>query len=134
MLTTIEKFRTVEAIARELKIPQSKVSEVLAFLSNVDLVKKERGIFLPGVSRIFLGNDSPMITRHHSNWRLRAMESFDRNPLDDIHLSTLLSFAAKDLLRMKERIVKNIEETRAISRESSPEEELYCFAVDFFKV
>jgi uncharacterized protein (TIGR02147 family) len=134
ILITIEGCRTKEAIASYLRLPPEKVSEVLEFLRAVGLVRVEKGQIMPGVSRIFLGNDSPMISRHHSNWRVRAIESLDRNLGSDVHLSTLLSFSKQDVLRMKEQIVKGIEQTRAIARESSPEEELYCFCVDFFKL
>jgi hypothetical protein len=75
-----------------------------------------------------------MISRHHSNWRMRAIEALDRNLASDIHLSTLLSISKQDVVKIKEQVLKSINQTRGLARESVPEEELYCFAVDFFKV
>jgi len=134
ILVTIEGCRTKDAIADHLRLPMEKVSQVLEFLRASGLVRIEKGQILPGVSRIFLGSDSPMISRHHANWRVRAIESLDRTLDTDIHLSTLLSVAKKDVLKMKEQIIKGIEQTRGIARDSTPEEELYCFNLDFFKV
>jgi uncharacterized protein (TIGR02147 family) len=134
VLSTIENYRTREAMAAELRVPLERVSEVVEFLRSVGLLRSEKGRLYPGISRIFLGNDSPMIARHHSNWRIRAIESFDRNLNSDVHLSTLVSISKTDVLRIKEQVVKGIERTREMARESVPEETLYCFCVDFFKV
>lgn len=134
ILVTIEGFQTKDAIATYLRVPPEKIAEVIEFLRSVGLVRNEVGRIKPGIARIFLGSDSPMISQHHTNWRIRAIESLDRDKNSAVHLSTLMSFGKKDLLRMKEQIVKSIEETRSIARESTPEEELYCFCVDFFKI
>lgn len=134
ILVTIQEYCTKEAVASRLRLPLEKVSSIVEFLRSVDLVRFEKGRIVPGVPRIFLGSDSPMISRHHSNWRVRAIESLDRNEGSDVHLSTLVSFSKADLLRLKEQIIKGIERARAIARESSPEEEVYCFNVDFFRI
>ncbi|OFZ80190.1 MAG: hypothetical protein A3K03_04660 [Bdellovibrionales bacterium RIFOXYD1_FULL_44_7] len=134
ILTSIAGYQTKEAVAGYLRLPVKKVSDVLDFLCSVGLVRVEAGQFKLGVARIFLGNDSPMILRHHSNWRMRAIESLDRNLESDVHLSTIMSFSKKDLLRLKEQVIKGIEQTRSQARDSVPEEEIYCFCVDFFRL
>ena len=134
ILVTIEKFQTKEAIYNHLKLSPKRVALVIEFLCSVGLIQLEGHKLHPGVTRLFLGSDSPMISRHHINWRMRAIESLDREVTNEIHLSTLMSFSKRDLLRMREQIVKGIEDTRSVARESTPEEELYCFNVDFFKI
>jgi uncharacterized protein (TIGR02147 family) len=134
ILVTIQKFQTREAIADHLALPPRKVGEVLEFLQSAGLVQSNGGRLTAGLNRLCLGSDSPMIARHHTNWRMRAIDSLDHDPASDVHISTLLSFSEKDLLKLKEQVVNSIEGTRGIARVSSPEEVLYCFCVDFFKV
>jgi uncharacterized protein (TIGR02147 family) len=134
MLVMVPEYRTREAISRYLKLTLEKVSETLKFLTSVGLVKNEGGKYSPGVSRIFLGNDSPMITRHHTNWRMRAIDSLDRDLKNDLHLSTVLSLSHEDAIHLKEFLVKSIQKAREIAASSSKDQEVQCLCVDLFKV
>ncbi len=134
ILITIAQYQTKEAIAAYFKVSKKRIAEIIEFLDSVGLIQIDGPQVKSGVARIFLGSDSPMIAKHHTNWRMRAIDSLDQEPTSAVHLSTLLSVSKKDVLRMKEQIIKSIEETRGIARESVPEEELFCFNVDFFRV
>ena len=134
ILVTIREFQTREAIANYLSLKMEQVNRVLEFLVQTGLVISAKGKLTPGVSRMFLGNDSPMIAKHHTNWRVRAIDSLDKDLKTDVHLSTVVSLSSEDVLRIKEKIVKDIESTRAIIKDSANENEIHCFCVDFFKV
>ena len=134
ILVTIPAYQSRDAIEGYVRLPRPRLNEVLDFLRAVGLVKVEGERVTPGVSRIFLGNDSPMITRHHTNWRVRAMESLDRDFKHDLHFSTVVSIAAEDALKMKELLVKSIESARAVATRSTQETELQCLCVDLFRV
>ena len=109
------------------------MAEVAAFLCSIGLTVQSRGRLQPGQARIFLGSDSPSIGKHHTNWRMRAIDSLDRVHNADLHLSTVVSLSKKDVGRVKEMLIKNLETARAVIKES-PAEELHCLALDFFQV
>jgi len=132
--STISELQTKEALAKYFGFSGERISEIVAFLESVGLVESTHGKLKPGVSRLFLGSDSPMIARHHTNWRMRAIDSLDKGIKEDLHFSTVVSLASEDILKMKEYLVKSIESARAIVRESKAEEELYCFCLDYFRV
>ncbi len=44
-----------------LELSPQQLTDALHFLVSVGLIKEVKGRYLPGTSRIFLGNDSPMI-------------------------------------------------------------------------
>lgn len=134
ILTLIKTLQTKDALRAHLNLSMEKIGEVLEFLRSAGLVTIEHGIIKSVTSRIFLGNDSPMIVRHHTNWRLRAIDSLDKGLEKDVHLSTVVSLNGEDVLRIKEKIIKDIESTRAMVKESENETDVYCFNVDFFKV
>ncbi|MFL5813841.1 MAG: TIGR02147 family protein [Bdellovibrionia bacterium] len=134
ILVMMPEYRTREAISKYLRMPSEKVSEALKFLTSVGLVKSDGSKYLPGVSRIFLGNDSPMISKHHTNWRMRAIDSLDRDLKNDLHLSTVLSLSREDVIHLKELLAKSIDKGRDIAAKSLKDEEVHCLCVDLFKI
>ena len=100
------------------------------------LVSREGDHYLPGTSRVHLGTSSPMITRHHINWRMQAIGALEREdgrPNDALHYSSVVSVATDDVLKIKSLLVKAIENTKKVVRESG-EEELHSICLDFFRV
>jgi hypothetical protein len=128
---SVPTLRTRESLKNYFSLSDETVLQALEFLTSVGLVEKKGDHYVQGVTRLFLGKDSPMIKRHHSNWRTRAMHSLDLALDKNLHFSTVVSLSKEDLLIIKEKLVKAIEETRGIIRESK-EETVCCFAVDFF--
>lgn len=133
ILLTIKEFQNKDAIARHLGISAKRTAEILEFLISIGLAQNKDGRFTVGTARMHLGHDSPMITRHHINWRLQAIQSLENESGADLHYSSVVSIAAKDIEKIKSLLVKSIENTKALIRDS-PEEELHSFCLDFFKV
>ena len=133
-MITIKEFRNKDSIAKQLQLPIKKVNTALEFLTRIGLINYSNGKYNPGMNRIFLGKDSNMILQHHTNWRLKAVDSLNKDLDSNLHLSTVVSIAEKDVLLIKEYLVKCINDARAMIRESSPEEKLYCFNLDFFEI
>src|SRR5262249_15621803 len=126
--TSIPEYQTREALADGLGLAIALVSECLEFLVEQGLVRHERGRFQIGPVRMHLGTDSPMISRLHANWRLQALQSLER-PLSretsNLHYSTVLTISHDDAKRVRETLLRAIDETERIFR-PSPEEVVYC--------
>ena len=73
------------------------------------------------------------IRRHHTNWRNQAITSIDKNEEEALHYSSVLSMADKDVPKIKEIMIKAIEECREIIKVSK-EERLQIITMDFFKI
>lgn len=128
------KLRTRDALVDHFNLPIERINEILEFLISINLVVRQGNRFEVGVGRIFLGSDSSMILKHHTNWRMKAIESLDRTFKTDIHFSSVVTLSSSDVRKIKEQLIKYIEDIRGIVRESSRDEELYSFCLDFFKV
>lgn len=124
-------MRTPGAIAKHFDLSLTKAIEILDFLTSVGLVKKEGGNFLPGDVRIHLDHDSPMISKHHTNWRMQAIKSLERETTQELHYSGVISLSHEDLPRVREEMVKALEKIRAIVK-GSKDETVYCYALDLF--
>lgn len=131
ILTSIPSFQSVESIVERLRLPRERVQENLKFLVDTGLVLQKGARFMIGTTRIHLSADSLQIQRHHSNWRSQAVISLDRSSAEDLHYSSVISLSKQDRPRVKEILIKAIEECRAIIRES-PEEDLHVITLDSF--
>jgi uncharacterized protein (TIGR02147 family) len=134
--TSVPEYQTRDTIARALGLAPNLVTECLDFLIEHGLVVIKQSRFIIGPVRMHLGSDSSMISRLHANWRLQALQALERpasqsNP--DLHYSTVLTLSLDDAKRVKETLLRAIDETERIFR-PSPEEVIYCVGMDWFRV
>lgn len=130
---TIQGLRSREALAGHLALPIAKVTEVLDTLMAMGLVEKSDAGYTSARQQIRLGNDSKNILRHHTNWRLQAAESLDREQLTDLHYSGVVSLSRDDVVKIKSLLLDAIQRAQSIVRDSN-EEELCAIAVDWFSM
>lgn len=133
VLVSIPNIDSKDAIARTLKVSNKRVAEVLEFLCRVGLVAEKKGKYSVGVNRIHLGSDSPHIGKHHTNWRFKAINSLDAPSDQDLHYSSVVTMSEKDAEKIRKILIEAIESVRAVVR-ASPEENIYCYGLDFFPV
>jgi uncharacterized protein (TIGR02147 family) len=134
VLISVSKMQTTDALAQYLKLPLEKVATVLDFLISVGLAKYEKGRYRVGANRIHLPNHSPFIAKHHTNWRIRAIHSLEREwSEDNLHYSSVVSCSAKDAVVIKSQILATIEKIRDTVKKSG-EEVVLCYCLDLFEV
>lgn len=133
ILLSIPKYQTPKAISEYLRIPINKVHDVISFLIETGLAQQEGERYFIGQTRIHLDKNSIQIRRHHTNWRNQAMVSIDKNDEEDLHYSSVISMGKKDVQLLKEKLMRAIEECRAIIKDS-PEEQLEVLTIDLFKI
>jgi uncharacterized protein (TIGR02147 family) len=134
--TSIPALQTRDALASALSLAPSLVNECLEFLTEHGLVAAKNNKYEIGPVRMHLGADSPMISRLHANWRLQAMQSMERpvtRNASDLHYSTVLTISHDDAKRVREALLRAVDETEKIFR-PSPEEVVYCVGMDWFRV
>ncbi|OFZ56347.1 MAG: hypothetical protein A2428_07725 [Bdellovibrionales bacterium RIFOXYC1_FULL_54_43] len=131
---TIPSLRTKEALARNFELRLPTVVKVLEFLTSVGLAEHRGNEYFPGLANIYVGNDSPLITQHHTNWRMRAIASLDPHNVWDLHYSAVVSIPKADFDKLKALFVKTIEEARRHWTEAKNEDQLCAVSVDWFRV
>lgn len=133
MMVAIPEFQTPQAMSRHLNLPREKVMEVITFLEETGLIQRKGAHYEIGITKIHLSKDSPQIQRHHTNWRMQAIRSIDINESADLHYSTVVSMSRTDTPKVKEILIKAIEECRSVIRDSK-EEKIQSICIDFFGV
>lgn len=133
MLTSIADFQTVHSIATRLNYSQEKLLEVLNFLIESGLVKKERNLYkyIPG--NLHLESNSPFIKNHHSNWRLKSIEDVSRGNSKSLHYSSVVSCSERDFQKIQDLMVSTIKKIREIVKDSK-DEKVFCYSLDGFSI
>lgn len=133
LFTSIEKGVTTDEVVQKFSITRAKAAEILRFLTSTGLCVEEKGLFTQGVQRTHLDRTSPYIQRHHSNWRVKAIQRSDNLEDDELMFTGPLSISYSDFTKVREKIVDLIKEVSNTVKESDPEE-VACFNVDLFWV
>lgn len=136
LLTSIPEFQSVDALSNRLDLPKSLVSQVVEFLLSVGLCVEEDGKLKMGPSRTHIGADSPLIGRHHANWRFKAIERVGRvskSSESELIFTSPLTIATRDAAEAREILLQAIEKISARVEGGDPEK-LFCLNVDWFEV
>lgn len=129
--TSINDFNTVEQISSRLKIKKEKTQEVLNFLVKSGLVQSELGAYKLGPQRTHVDRNSPHVVKHHSNWRVKAIQRCENLNEEELMFSGPLTISKKDFKIIREKIVSLISSVSETVKETQPEDLAY-FGVDLF--
>ena len=132
-LVSIPELQTKEKLAEYLGLPIATIAEGLTFLVESGLVTYENGRYTSGKLQIHLEKESYHIGKHHSNWRMRAIASLDRDTSEDIHYSAVLTCKKKGIEEIRQRLVSEIKGiVETVSQSPSPDEEGCALVIDLF--
>ena len=131
LFTSVEDGQTMEAVAEKLSLTRAKTAEILAFLKSTQLCLEENGKFRMNTQHIHLGVNSPFLSRHHLNWRMKAMQRADDLNEEELMFTSPISISRKDFKKIREEIVALIKSTSTIIKHS-PAEDVACLNLDLF--
>jgi uncharacterized protein (TIGR02147 family) len=133
VMTSVPSLQTVEALSSHLQLSPALVKGYLETLEIMGLVVHIGGKYLITSRRIHLGTDSPLLAKHHVNWRLRAMQALDGRGESLLHYSSVISLSTRDALSIREILMKALEQQETILK-LSKEEAVYSLSMDFFRL
>lgn len=131
--TAIDDGQTLDQIAKLFEITRSKAEEVLNFLVTTGICELQGSKYKMGKSVVFISNESPLVVKHHTNWRMKAIQKMDTRDKAELFYSSPMSVSRTDFLKIRELLVKAVEDSLTICRDS-PAEEVICLNIDYFKV
>ena len=132
MAISIPELQTKEALAEYFRLPLKEVANALEFLTTAGLSEIHHGRYKVGPSHIHLGHEADNINKHHTNWRLQAMDSLFRSTPEDLHYSVVFSLSRADVELFRERFIQLIK-SNIKDVGPSTEEALYVTCIDFFE-
>jgi uncharacterized protein (TIGR02147 family) len=133
VLVTIARFRTRESIAERLQLPLTTVKRATEFLLACGLLDEKKGELVTGRRRLHLPGNSPHVAKHHTNWRLQAMQSLSEVAPLDMHYSAAVTISNDDVEKIREILIQAVSRLNDTVRDSV-EEDIFAFAMDFYRL
>lgn len=133
VLLSVPRYQTPDAIAVRLKLDVSQVVGALSTLEGANLAFHDRGRWHQSKQSIHLPRDAVMTSSNHCNWRMKAMLDIQSSVHEGVHYTGIHSLSLSDETKIRGMIVEFLRQTRECIA-PSPEEEVVCFNLDFFKL
>lgn len=133
VLCSIPKYASLQALSEALNLSKKKVAEIVEFLLKIGVLVQESDRLAPGARHVHLGNDSEMVLKHHTNWRLHAISNLQFLDKDDLHYSASLSISQEGAFAVKEAILETLKRVVEIVGKSEVETG-YVLNFDFYKL
>lgn len=130
--TAIDDGQTLEQIAGRFSVGREKAEEILNLLCRTGICELHGAVYRMGKSVVYLNNDSPLVVKHHTNWRIKAIQKMDNREQTELFFTSPLSISREDFGKIREILAKTVQTSMAICKDS-PAEEVYCLNIDFFK-
>lgn len=134
LLTDLPEYSTVDQIKERLNLPTKLVTEVLQFLISTGLCVEENGKTKLGAQRTFIAQSSPLITRHHANWRLQAIQRYQSMDHErELAFTSPMTLSKKDVIQVRSLLLETIESILKVNTVSASEE-LHVLNIDWLKI
>ncbi len=130
---SIPRFASVGEITHRLGLERSLVANVVAFLLKHKLIVEKESRLDIGPSVTHVGHDSPLITRHHTNWRLKSLQAMDKNDSSNLFYSGPMALSEDAASEIRNLIVSLLEKTTS-KASASQSEVLRCLNIDWFEI
>ncbi len=131
-LVAIKGYQTIEDIADHLHLPHAVVNRVVQFLIENQLCNLKNEKIVHGPAFTYIPPDSPLVVKHHQNWRLQGFAQMDRFSDSNYFLTSPLSLSQKAADEVLKRLQDFVEQALKISG-PSVSEKTACLNIDWFE-
>jgi uncharacterized protein (TIGR02147 family) len=130
--TAIEHGQTLNQISERFRLTRTKTEEILSFLAQTGLCRESAGLFCIGDTHIHIPNESPLVVKHHTNWRMKSIQKMDTRDNVELFFTSPMSISKKDFELIREKLTAAIKDIVDVAKDS-PAEEIVCLNIDFFR-
>lgn len=124
---------TFEDYRKNFDLPEDRIELALEFLTSRGLIEKKNEFYKMAVANTFIPADSPLVVRHHANWRLKALEHHPKLSAEELAFTAPISLSQKDFAAAKSVLLEAIQKISKIVKDSEPEQ-VACLNLDLFRV
>lgn len=133
MALMIPELQSTSSLARYFNLQAARIMSVLQFLMDHNLIEQKGSHYKIKKSVLHLEKDSPILTQHHTHWRLRAIEAIQTKKPDDLHYSGIMSLSHDDYEWVREKLAALLQEV-VEKLGPSKDEKLATLCFDLFQV
>lgn len=129
----IPELQTIESLEKYFRISTSQLRKILDFLLSCGFIKQEKNHYRIVKSTLHLELLSPLIRQHHSNWRLKAIESLAESKTANLHYSGIIALSNEDYEWIREKLSQLLADI-ILKLKDSKDEKLACLNFDWFQI
>ncbi|MBK9322340.1 MAG: DUF4423 domain-containing protein [Bdellovibrionaceae bacterium] len=134
VLSSIPGLNNPISLSSRTGLSRQRANHAIEFLVRTGICVDKNGKIEPGTNSTHLEAGSPLVSRHHGNWRIKAMEKHPNLDLEtEMAYSSPMSLAKQDANRIRALIVDLVKKVSEI-RTPSPCEEAYFLNIDWIKM
>ena len=133
LFTSIENGKTLESVCERFELSRERASEILNFLVKIGLCIFTQGNYKMNSQSVHVARGSPHLHKHHSNWRIKAINASDTISAEELMYTAPISISKRDFEKVRRRLAEVIKEVTDTAIESKAEDLAY-FGLDFFWV
>ena len=123
---------SVETLAARLNLPRPVVLEIIDFLLQHSLLDEHSGHWTTGINTTYLASDSPLISKHHQNWRLKSLQQVDLRKQEDLFYTSPMSLSLVASRDIRKEIVEFTQQVQRLVGPSNSEV-VRCLNIDWFE-
>lgn len=131
-ITACPDFQDVDQIAKHLNLSRATIQKVIEFLLKNGLCLEKDGKIIPGPKQTHIGHQSPLVSRHHQNWRLQGFSKMIDVDDKNLFFTAPMSLSHETVELIWQKIPTFIEEIIKLVR-PSPSEVVRCLNIDWFE-
>lgn len=133
LMVSIEKLQTLDALARELALPESVIKKIIVSLEKMGMVVRNGNKITPTQQHVFAPKGTVESLMHFTNWRHEALRKCMDGGPENLNFSGLYSVSKKDVPFIQQKIRETMLQINAVV-DKSPPEEVVCLNVDYFRL
>lgn len=132
LLTDIDDFSDADEIAQRLNLPKNLIQKVIQFLLETNLCKREKSLLKMGPATTHIQAKSPMVSRHHLNWRLRGHQQMIFNDEKNFFVTAPMVLSQEVAEKLRQELPQLVQ---SIISEIGPSksEVVRCLNIDYFE-
>lgn len=136
MLTSIEKYQTIDAICECLELTKNQAMKVMNFLVERNFIRRDGNRFIKDFGLHSVDSPGPAVLKnYHKNWRTRALVSLDQDVENNLNFSWVVSMPKEVIPIIKTTLIEKIKEMNDLVMDHPADPDgLQCLTIDFFKL
>lgn len=116
---------------RRFGFSKVKSAEIIQFLVSSGIIIEKSGHYQPGIQSTFVEQGSQHLLKHHSSWRLKAIQKSENLSDVELMITGQYSISKKDFLILREQLTEIVKKVNNTIKDTKPEE-IVCLNVDWF--
>ncbi|HWU43149.1 MAG TPA: TIGR02147 family protein [Bdellovibrio sp.] len=131
LASSLDGLQSRAQLGAYFQLDHEDLEKIISFLVTHHLCEQQGEKIVMGAQRTHVSADSPMVSKHHTNWRLKAIDNYTRMKKEDMSFTGPLSISEKDAELVKEKLTQLIREVSELVKNTEAEK-LYCLNLDWF--